>query len=76
MSNKLTYYNANRPMQIKDYLAKGNTLYQYCYHIGVCKMTIYHWKKKYPEFVQAIKEGKLEWKSVKTPREVRNGDYK
>ena len=55
-----TKYIDTMPEEGRKYLAQGKSIVQLCALWGISKQSICEWEGKYPEFSDALKQGRLE----------------
>ena len=53
------YANEFHPLLARLFYGQGGVDVDFAEYIGISEPTIHAWKKKYPDFAKAVKEGKL-----------------
>lgn len=54
-----TFYKPEYCQMVFDSLVNGKSLEMFAEEVEVSRITIYTWKKRYPEFNKAVNEGLL-----------------
>lgn len=73
---KKPIYSPERVRKIVEAVEMGQTYEMAAREAGICKDTLYEWKKKYPEFTDVLKRAKdnfVEWETCELLKDAKVG---